>query len=54
MRKTQVRAPAKLPQRRRFFFAAFQLEHHSFDVPVILVPSQELVSDSVLCPLKSA
>jgi len=35
-------AAVKLPQPRRFFFVAFQLEHHAFNVPVILVPLQEL------------
>src|SRR5439155_6029139 len=30
-----------LPQRGRFCFAAFQLEHHAFDVAIILVPPQE-------------
>jgi hypothetical protein len=42
VRKTHVRAPAKLPQRSSFFIPAFQLEHHPFNVLVILVPPQEL------------
>jgi hypothetical protein len=42
VRKMQVRAPAKLAQRSSFFIPAFQLEHHAFDVSVILVPLQEL------------
>ncbi len=42
VRKTQVRALAKLAQRSSFFTPAFELEHHALNVPVILVPPQEL------------
>jgi hypothetical protein len=42
LRKLSSIAPAKLPQLGGFFIAAFQLEHHPFNVPVILVPPQEL------------
>ena len=42
LRKFSSIAPAKLPQRSSFFIPAFQLEHHPFNVLVILVPPQEL------------
>jgi hypothetical protein len=34
--------PIRLTQRRRFFVAAFELEHHPFDVLVVLVRLEEL------------
>ncbi len=42
LRKLLSIAPAKLPQLGGFFIAAFELEYHSLDVSVVLVPSQEL------------
>ena len=35
-------ASTVLSQRRRFFFATFELEHHSFEVLVILMVAEEL------------
>jgi hypothetical protein len=42
LRKLSSIAPTKLPQLGGFFIPAFQLEHHPFNVLVILVPPQEL------------
>ena len=40
-----------LPQRSRVFMAAFELEHHSFDVLVVLVPLEELQALLRIAPL---
>ena len=42
-----------LPQRGRFFVAAFQLKHHPLDVPVVLVPAQELQTFLRIAPLQN-
>jgi len=41
----------RLPQRGRLFVATFQLKHHSFNVPVVLVPTQELQTFLRVAPL---
>ena len=47
-----MRYPDLLPQRGGFFFAAFELEHHAFDVSVILVPAQELQAFLRIAPFQ--
>ena len=42
-----------LPQRGRLFVVAFELKHHSLDVPVILVPTQELQTFLRIAPLQN-
>jgi hypothetical protein len=42
-----------LPQRGRFFVAAFKLKHHSLDVLVVLVPTQELQTFLWIAPLQN-
>jgi len=42
LRKLLSIAPARLPQRSSFFIPAFELEYHTLDVSVVLVPPQEL------------
>ena len=53
LRKLSSIAPARLPQRSSFFIPAFQLEHHAFNVPVILVPTQELQALLRIAPLQN-
>jgi hypothetical protein len=43
-----VRYPDCLPQRGRVFMAAFELEHHPFDVFVTLVRSEELQGSGII------
>ena len=43
----------RLPQRRSFFIAAFEFEHHPLDVSVILVPAQELQAFLRIAPLQN-
>jgi hypothetical protein len=43
---------AKFLQRSSFFFAAFELDHHAFNVSVILVPPKELQAFLRIAPLQ--
>jgi hypothetical protein len=49
--KTFIDSASQLPQRSSFFVPAFQLEHHALNVPVILVPTQELQALLRIAPL---
>ena len=40
-------------QRGRLFMATFQLKHHSLNVPVVLVPTQELQAFLRVAPLQN-
>ena len=42
-----------LPQRGRLFMVAFEFKHHSLDVSVILVPTQELQALLRIAPLQN-
>src|SRR5438552_16152757 len=44
--------PANLPQRCGLFVAAFELEHHPFDVLVVLVRLEELQALLRIAPLQ--
>ncbi len=41
------------PQRGRLVMATFQLKHHSLNVPVVLVPTQELQTFVRVAPLQN-
>ena len=43
----------RLPQRGRLFMAIFQLKHHSLNVLVVLVPTQELQTLLRVAPLQN-
>jgi hypothetical protein len=50
--RPQATTARALSQRGRFFMAAFKLKHHSLDVLVILVPTQELQAFLRIAPLQ--
>ena len=48
----RVRYPDSLPQSGRVFMAAFELEHHPFNVLVVLMRSEELQAFLWIAPFQ--